>query len=228
MTMLTAHSGCDHTPDNSLEFVKYVLEKNVDCFEVDIRNKEEKLILSHEEPGENSISLEKVFRLLRKKSNIKINCDLKEKNLEKSVYQLAKLHQVEKQLIFTGSVELENFRKNKNLFPGVTVFYNIENLSPYPEEILRTGVMLREKMMEEIQKIAEELIHYNIAGINMNVLFYSKKVLEILKRYNLKCSLWTVNESQQLIELLSQEIENITTRKWTKAQEIRSKLRNDF
>ena len=50
MSKITAHSGCDGTPDNSMEFVRYALGSEGDCLEVDIRrNRNEELILSHDE-----------------------------------------------------------------------------------------------------------------------------------------------------------------------------------
>ena len=36
-TLITAHSGADGTPDNSMEFVRYALTLPVDAFEVDVR-----------------------------------------------------------------------------------------------------------------------------------------------------------------------------------------------
>ena len=51
--MITAHSGCDGTPENSLEFLRTALQSEADAVEVDVRkNGEGKLILSHDETQE--------------------------------------------------------------------------------------------------------------------------------------------------------------------------------
>ena len=42
MSKNTAHSGCDGMPDNSMEFVRYALGSEGDCFEVDIVKNETK------------------------------------------------------------------------------------------------------------------------------------------------------------------------------------------
>ena len=47
MCEITAHSGCDGTPDNSMEFVRYALASEGNCLEADIRrNRDGELILS--------------------------------------------------------------------------------------------------------------------------------------------------------------------------------------
>ena len=35
--MITAHSGCDETPENSLEFLRTALQSEADAVEVDVR-----------------------------------------------------------------------------------------------------------------------------------------------------------------------------------------------
>lgn len=47
-TLITAHSGCDGTPDNSLEFVKHALSCGVDAFEIDVCCRDGRLFMSHD------------------------------------------------------------------------------------------------------------------------------------------------------------------------------------
>ena len=55
MCEITAHSGCDGTPDNSMEFVRYALASEGNCLEADIRrNRDGELILSHDETAEEA------------------------------------------------------------------------------------------------------------------------------------------------------------------------------
>lgn len=91
MCEITAHSGCDGTPDNSMEFVRYALASEGNCLEADIRrNRDGELILSHDETAEEAVRLGQVFELLKEKPEKRINCDLKTPGLEIPVYQLAK------------------------------------------------------------------------------------------------------------------------------------------
>ena len=41
-TLITAHSGADSTPENSIEFVKYALTIDADVLEIDVRMGEKK------------------------------------------------------------------------------------------------------------------------------------------------------------------------------------------
>ena len=105
MCEITAHSGCDGTPDNSMEFVRYALASEGNCLEADIRrNRDGELILSHDETAEEAVRLGQVFELLKEKPEKRINCDLKTPGLEIPVYQLAKEYGVEGQLIYSGTV----------------------------------------------------------------------------------------------------------------------------
>lgn len=72
MCEITAHSGCDGTPDNSMEFVRYALASEGNCLEADIRrNRDGELILSHDETAEEAVRLGQVFELLKWKSRKK-------------------------------------------------------------------------------------------------------------------------------------------------------------
>ena len=69
MCEITAHSGCDGTPDNSMEFVRYALASEGNCLEADIRrNRDGELILSHDETAEEAVRLGQVFELLKEKT----------------------------------------------------------------------------------------------------------------------------------------------------------------
>ena len=74
MCEITAHSGCDGTPDNSMEFVRYALASEGNCLEADIRrNRDGELILSHDETAEEAVRLGQVFELLKEKPEKRIN-----------------------------------------------------------------------------------------------------------------------------------------------------------
>lgn len=62
MGIITAHSGCDGTEDNSLEFVTYALRSEAGCLEVDVRKGQDgDLILSHDDNGGEGVFLRNVF-----------------------------------------------------------------------------------------------------------------------------------------------------------------------
>ena len=112
MVLITAHSGCDGTPDNSLEFVRHALQTNADALEVDVRKTENGgLAISHDPiaADQDAPTLQAVFSLVAPTEK-KINCDLKEPDLEEAVIGLAREQGLLQRLIFSGTVSLERFQ----------------------------------------------------------------------------------------------------------------------
>ena len=89
-TKITAHSGAEHTADNSLDFVRYALGLAVDALEVDVRRRADGVLaLGHDAADEQSPTLEEVFALVTAHPSMCINCDLKMPGLEQEVAALA-------------------------------------------------------------------------------------------------------------------------------------------
>lgn len=218
MSKITAHSGCDGTPDNSMEFVRYVLGSEGDCLEVDIRkNQNEELILSHDETVEGAVKLSQVFELLKEKPEKKINCDLKTPGLEVSVYQLAKEYGVERQLIYSGTVGISFMETRLKKYPEVQVYWNIENL------ILETDLG-RNISMKQIEQAFHTAVNYSAQCINMEYHMFTDKIIELLKSIGLGSSAWTVNEPDGIRKLMKKGITNITTRSLKTALAIRKEM----
>lgn len=224
--MITAHSGCDGTPDNSLEFVHYALEHDADCLEVDVRKNGKQLYISHDgEEGCERIDLGKVFRMLRFKDHIKINCDLKESNLEEAVYKLAQEERVTDRLIYTGSVNPEKFRKeNPDRLP-VTVYLNIENISLFFNRLYRMGSLDPAQdeleVLSELIQACEKLEAYAVKGINICYAACTEEMLDYMQNRGVGISLWTVKEPEKIMEYLRRGVDNITTRNLEQALEQR-------
>ena len=218
MSKITAHSGCDGTPDNSMEFVRYALGSEGDCLEVDIRkNQNEELILSHDETVEGAVKLSQVFELLKEKPEKKINCDLKTPGLEVSVYQLAKEYGVERQLIYSGAVGISFMETRLKKYPEVQVYWNIENL------ILETDLG-RNISMKQIEQAFHTAVNYSAQCINMEYHMFTDKIIELLKSIGLGSSAWTVNEPDDIRKLMKKGITNITTRSLKTALAIRKEM----
>ena len=125
---ITAHSGCEGTPDNSEQNIRAAVQSGADLLEVDVRRVEGQLVLTHNlpQPGETCVTLADCFRLVKALSErIGINCDLKEEGLELDVLQLAQANGLAGRIILTGIV-------NPALtLPGwAMVSMNVENLLP--------------------------------------------------------------------------------------------------
>ena len=82
---ITAHSGAFGTPDNSLEYVKKVLEEHCEIFEIDVTFRPDGtpvVIHSGSPKADEGVLLEEVFALTAEDPAIRMNLDLKSvKNL---------------------------------------------------------------------------------------------------------------------------------------------------
>lgn len=220
MRNITAHSGCDGTEDNSLEFVTYAIAAGADSLEVDVRkNQAGNLFLSHDETEGEGVELCEVFALLKQSPKIKINCDLKSKDLEIPVYQLAKEFEVERQLIYSGEVSLDQLYKKEKEFPEVEIYFNIENLF----QEVHWGAD-RNAEPELLKDILMQAKNYPIACINMEYHLLTDEVMAVLAQIGLGGSAWTVNEPEDIRWLLKKDIVNITTRNLKKALELREEM----
>ncbi len=207
---LTAHSGADGTPANSLAFVRYALITEADSLELDIRRHPEtgELMLGHDSVGADSFTLREAFLLLKTHPDKKVNCDLKEAGLENAVLCLAEDCGVRDRLIFSGTVdpcqiEDREFRKNR-------IFWNIEEQIPDLYNRCREDYDYRLIAAEMMCDKMEE------AGVEtMNIyhgLVDKKFLLAVLKRGK-KLSVWTVDDMEKLTWLFNQRVRNITTRR---------------
>lgn len=208
--MITAHSGCDQTQDNSIDFIKYALSLDADVFEVDIRKSiNGSLILSHNETTEESVFLADAFEMLKQHPEKKINCDMKEYDLEDDVFLLAEQYGVDDQLIFTGSVNRELFKKGNVKYPKVAWYANIETFLPDFGEWQRSAT--DEQKTERLEQLLLMMKDYEVAGLNWN---YSdaERVWQKARQLGIGISVYTVNDGEQQKLWLSRNAENITSR----------------
>ncbi len=212
-TLLTAHSGCDNTPDNSMAFVRYALTLPVDCFEVDIRRgKTGALILAHDESG-GGTPLQEAFVALSGHPRMKINCDLKEPGLESAVYACAEEMGVADRLVFSGTVQkcdviqkVDWYLNIELLFPGISAFSDIapaEALSRVESGMRETGAVCLNT-------------HYSIVETPLYAMLAARGI---------PLSLWTPSEEPLLRRFLADGVANITTRAAKRACDLRAQAR---
>ena len=194
--MITAHSGCDDFAMNSEDYILHALTLRVDALEVDVRKSSDgSLILTHNppEPSQVYITLEQAFSMV-KASAIKINCDLKERGLEREVLDLAGTCGVERErIIFTGT--LTDWRNKPG---GCSVWLN-------PEEICGDFYAGKHDP-DEVMTLAESC-GYGVINIDYHCV--NESVIASAKAHNLKLSLWTIDDPKEIIH--SSQILNITT-----------------
>ncbi len=208
-TLITAHSGCDGTPDNSKAFIDYALGLDADCLEVDVRKINNELVMAHD-VDHPAFSLAYAFEQLKSHSTKKINCDLKHEDLEIPVWELAKQYGVSDQLIYSGSVSAENMKSDKDMQRAVAWYMNIEIALPnvYSDMDVANGPHIS----EHAERVKTFFYDNNVACLNINFRLLKSELCKLLTEHGMPMSVWTPDAEQDLCDMLSAGVHNITTR----------------
>ena len=126
---ITAHSGCENTPDNSLESVRAGMALGADFVEVDVRLDPDGVPrLSHDMPADYGRlpTLEAVFRVVAG-SPCGVNCDLKESAAFRPVLALGEQCGLSPaQLVFSGDVPIPQLLAEPRLARRASIYLNSE------------------------------------------------------------------------------------------------------
>lgn len=201
-TMITAHSGCDDTPDNSLQYLSHAITCGADAFEVDVRRSSDGMLyLSHDADGSPCVPLADAFAMMQG-LRIRINCDLKEENLEKPVLALAGSCGVLDRLILTGTVSAEVLLDDS---VRSRTCWNIP--IPHRAEREQPGVV-----SAWVRSTVALCRAHGVRVINVKCDICSDPVLDALGKEGIAVSAWTVNDPAVAERLLRHSVYNITSR----------------
>lgn len=216
MTLITAHSGADKTLDNSLEFVSYALTTEANALEVDVRKLNGQLVISHDETSENLPTLQDVFSLVSKHPTMKVNCDLKEENIEIDVCKLASTFHLERRIILTGTVNADLFPLFE--YPDVQVYLNIEL---YVKNLYLNYREIPDFELTAADEILKVCHRSKIQTVNINQVIVTRRFIETLKKGGVGISAWTVDHPLEMEWFFAKGITNLTTRNLAVALEKR-------
>lgn len=209
---ITAHSGAELTPQNSMEFIELALECGADGLEVDIRRNEEgRMVLSHNPPKGHVVTVEELFDKI-KDSALYVNCDLKHGGQAPDVFRMAQQRGIGPQrLMFTGGIAKDEYTQ----VPGTLIFSNLEGY-PFP------GVDIDEGPLDygSVEKVAQLCKEEGVAGLNMDFHAADGKVMEICSRYGLLVTVWTPSHPDDIRAALALRPYSITTNQPRKAIEL--------
>ena len=218
-TMITAHSGCEGTEDNSIAHIQCALCSGVEAFEIDVHpGPDGQFYLSHDPAdSENCVQLSTAFSMLRG-SKLKINCDLKAHGIEARVLEMASAWGVGDQLIFSGSVTPEAMA-----IPEIRkrTFWNLEEAVPALYDRYQQG---QPPTAEDLQTALQV---FRKAGASVMNLYYkccTPELLEACRSAGILVSAWTVNETDEAQRLLDAGIYNLTTRRPGMVRQLRESL----
>ena len=204
-TIITAHSGCEKTPDNSREHILAAIASGAEMIEVDVRQAPDgTLYLSHDVPEDISARplLSELFELVEPEKNLEMNLDVKTEGLIGPVMELAKKYDLAGRIVFTGACNEDRALANSL---GAEMWRSV-----WDKALLQQG----------IDDNAKDGSPY------LNVYFgmVTDEAENALRAIGSSFSAWTVNEEEKIRRFLEMGIANITTRTPVLAMKLRKEI----
>lgn len=215
-TMITAHSGCEGTPDNSMASVEAAIRVGADCTEVDVHlDGEGKLWLIHDTPVtyEGLVSLDEALTPILE-SGIGVNCDLKHSEALYPTLALAEGRGLPRaQLFLSGSVPVQMLLDDPEIVRRARVLLNIECLLEYMmPDFARNWQSSFDFAAAHLDELCALIKKLGVEAVNAPYKYFPAALREAMEAQGIAFSLWTINDESRLPEYLSKNLLNITTR----------------
>lgn len=245
---ITAHSGCEGTPQDQMDTVEIALELGADIIEMDVRRAQDHVLrISHDaldpEGYTRKPTLEAVFRRIRD-THLKINCDVKEEAALWDIFRLAEEAGLGKdRLILSGCTSPEQLARDPRICEKSTVLLNVEELLKFfylseglpgwdgdfrrlmysPWGILRSIPDPEGYLNWHLDKIVEFANLLQVGGMNLPYWCLTDELASAFRENGIFFSVWTVNEADRMERCIRLGAGNITTRTVRLALETREK-----
>ena len=225
---ITAHSGCENTPDNTLESVRAGIALGADFVEVDVRLDPDGVPrLTHDMPaGYAGLPLLEDALRLAAAGGVGVNCDLKESAALDAALALGEGCGLSPaRLAFSGDVPVERLLKEPDIARRATILLNSEVACAYmagTEELTRAEQSLF--LAARPDELAQLLHDTGARALNAPYQAFPGMLLRGLRACGVALSLWTVNDEAALSRLLREDLMNITTRTPRAALRLRAAL----
>lgn len=204
-TVITAHSGCEKTPDNSREHILAAIASGAEMIEVDVRQASDgTLYLSHDVPEDISVRplLRELFELAAPEQNLEMNLDVKTEGLIEPVMALAEEYGLKSRIVFTGACNEGRALANSL---GAEMWRSV-----WDKALLEEGISDNAKDGSPFLNVYFPMI--------------TEEAEEKLRAIGSSFSAWTVNDEENLRRLLRMGIANITTRTPVLAMKLRKEI----
>lgn len=223
--LITAHSGCMNTPENSIQSVLEGLRAGADVIEVDVRaTKDRIVVLRHDEyvptpfgsvlvqdltfeelknhvKKDVIIQLEDVLPLIQEHHRM-INLDVKEDSAIHPMIQAIEKYKMRDYAIVSGC-EKERAAYLKNHFRPYQVLLNANTSA---------GLQSMEKNYESfIRETCQDAISASCCGININYHLCSEELLDIARLRCLPVLVWTIDDLHEMGKFMDMGVHSITT-----------------
>lgn len=202
-TIITAHSGCEGTAPNSMDHIRTGLSCGAEMIEIDIRETDGLLYLSHD-PGDPGacVSFGSFLDELAKAPGVRVNCDVKTDGLARAVLEAAAEKGLTDRIVFTGSCMGEEALIGEL---GGEFWHSVWQ----PEEY--------EPALRSMEKSGAKIL-------NMPYRFATEETVRDAGSLGIAFSCWTADREEEIRRLLALGVYNITTRHPVLALKLRAEL----
>ena len=226
--MITAHSGCEDTPDNSIASVEKGIALGADGVEIDIRMDERgRLWLTHDQPAafDGLTPLKDAFALIRD-GGVAVNCDLKEYGALLPVIETADSCGIgPDKLIFSGAVDTALLEKDPGIARRSRIFLNSEELiRDMTKETPPDRPCQSAWLLDHCSAAADRLRALGAVALNLPYKYLSEDLFAALRARDVGLSLWTVNDESALRIFMAKDLLNVTTRRVSLALKVRASV----
>ncbi|MBQ8333066.1 MAG: glycerophosphodiester phosphodiesterase [Clostridia bacterium] len=210
--IITAHSGCEGTPDNSIEHIKAAIASGAECFEIDVHEHNGTLYLTHDEKGnyEGCPTLADCYALVAADDRVIMQCDCKSFGLARKCADLAAEYGIQNRVLVAGSVGFDEI-------PALDETETDWWLGMWHSD------REAEELTENCAKLREMGDKYRIVNVDAGMV--NDFMIAKIREYGYHLSVWTVNNEADLRRFLALDvIWNITTRTPKRALELRREI----
>lgn len=200
---VTAHSGCEGTPDNSMEYIRKGVEINAQILEVDVTFRADGTpVLIHKEQAEadEGLLFDEAVRYISENSDtVRLNLDLKSTANLPEVVRILDQYGMRERCFYTGV--------NADFVEAVRADGEL------PYYLNTTITRWKKHSPKELNAALERVKKSGAIGINCSLKYASKEMVELFRENGLLVSYWTANSKKEMIKLLNIAPDNITTRR---------------
>jgi glycerophosphoryl diester phosphodiesterase len=232
--LITAHTGCMNTPENSLESIHAGLQHGADIVEDDIRaTKDGALVLCHDDavrlsdgrqfriaaltlqelntlPQTPLVELRRVLRIV-KEAGVQMNLDVKEDAVLEPLAGLVASQGLAEQVFLTGC-EHSRALLAQDRAPSLRRLLNVQ-----------AGSFDTKPPEEAIRQACEEALSAGCIGLNVPFRLVSDTLRERAAEAGLPLYVWTVNEPHLMRRCAEWGVRSITTRDVAGLQAVRAR-----
>lgn len=233
--LITAHSGCEGTARDSIDAVHAGIRMNADAVEVDVRlDEKDRLVLSHDRKSQaeydRGTTLEAAMRFVSEHERLAINCDLKEHALAGRVIELANRFGIgSDRLILSGTVTPEYLSVHPETACKASVYLNAEHIlgsvclsSLASGEREEAEKQMTLEVWPTIKRYMQSIDPYmtllsaavrntGAKALNIPYLLINEARMDRFKSEGILVSVWTVNETPDIENMVLWGVHNITT-----------------